>query len=418
MLTYEEPSIAAGGEYSYSWAELCREFETEIVVVVPSGYSCGGAVLRAVEQLHSNRSLGAILIESETPSLIARRRYLADDAVTVQSGRALALQGYSGIQSSRRTGAVLLVERYLEQRKPQAKSLSTSAEDLGVVRLTYSSFKMGSESRRQWLDANHRGEIEFLACGVRHECDPQHTLTELIHRLERCSAYAVLVTADCFKYTEGFMSEASSYLRTSGATGIIDSACVSLAVGSEIVPRHPELLFGSAMFQRTWLIAQLESLKAIRSNLLLFEKIVDVFNGSNLPTCDGCVTLLPVEYVDLDAHSFTAVGKRFVCRGSSEAALRATGQATVASEAALQTVGRAVELLQKQQNLEALAVIKEVLPLIPELHDLIYAKAIAELRLGMATDAVASLQLLGRRAPKHAQGIELLRMLRAQGFDC
>ena len=364
MLTYEEPSIAAGGEYSYSWAELCREFETEIVVVVPSGYSCGGAVLRAVEQLHSNRSLGAILIESETPSLIARRRYLADDAVTVQSGRALALQGYSGIQSSRRTGAVLLVERYLEQRKPQAKSLSTSAEDLGVVRLTYSSFKMGSESRRQWLDANHRGEIEFLACGVRHECDPQHTLTELIHRLERCSAYAVLVTADCFKYTEGFMSEASSYLRTSGATGIIDSACVSLAVGSEIVPRHPELLFGSAMFQRTWLIAQL------------------------------------------------------VCRGSSEAALRATGQATVASEAALQTVGRAVELLQKQQNLEALAVIKEVLPLIPELHDLIYAKAIAELRLGMATDAVASLQLLGRRAPKHAQGIELLRMLRAQGFDC
>ena len=418
LVTYALESADSSQNPSTDWASVCRSIGEEIVAIVPAGYLYGPDVLRAVEQLSEYGSLGAVVIEGESPALIAMKRFLAGDQSRVEEGASLVARGISWIRERRETTVTVLVARYLSTATEDRHLLSTNAADLGVIRLSYASFRIRPEIRSLWLEARNRGEIEFIPFGVKLEADPATVFKELVHRLERCRARFVLITADCFTYCDGFLAESVQHLGSSESKGVIGIDEAGAVDEREFCMLHPELLFARGVFDRSWLRMICEGLGRNHVASQLYEQIYQELTQSGLSTCESSVTFALPERIDLDVNSFTTVGKRFVCRGSSESAFLATGRATQSSEQILQRVGQAVELLHHNNNRQALDILTEVAPLMPELHDVIYAKAIAQLRLGLTADAVLSLQLLVRRVPHHAQGGELLKQLRAQGVSC
>lgn len=80
-------------------------------------------------------------------------------------------------------------------------------------------------------------------------------------------------------------------------------------------------------------------------------------------------------------------------------------------ERLVQLINQAVDNLQANRNVEALKILREVVPLKSEMPDLLYAQAVAEARLGMVGEACLSLKTLLNRQPTHQSANNLLRDL-------
>jgi ubiquinone/menaquinone biosynthesis C-methylase UbiE len=102
---------------------------------------------------------------------------------------------------------------------------------------------------------------------------------------------------------------------------------------------------------------------------------------------------------------------------STEATINQFSQIDLHEHQLLQKIERAVQCLTMNENQQGLLILKEVIPQKTDMPELLYAQAVAEMRLGLIQDAKGSLGKLLLRNPSHFKGRELLEIANQVAFE-